>query len=161
MTGILLIILILLVILDLILKRKKSQPCKKKDVNSSQPEDYSEAYQARYLLTQNEWHEYKKLKEYADQKNLQICPKVRLLDLVEPRSGDRYMSRLGKIQSKHVDFVITDQNLRVKAILELDDGSHDTESRKERDLFVDQVLTSVGYRVIHTRSICEDTLTKL
>lgn len=120
--------------------------------------DYAKAYQAKYLLTKNEWYEYKKLKQYAAEKQLQVCPKVRLLDLIEPKQGKGYMSALGKIQSKHVDFVITDPDLRIKAILELDDNSHNTADRKERDQFVDMILSSVGYKVIHTRSITEETL---
>ena len=120
--------------------------------------DYSKSYQAKYLLTMNEYQEYKKLAEYADAKGLRICPKVRLLDLVEPRRGEGYMSLLGKVQAKHVDFVITDKNLHVQAILELDDNSHDRPERQERDHFVDEILTSVGYKVIRTRSITEDTL---
>ena len=118
-------------------------------------------YQAKYLLTKNEWYEYKKLKEYAAAYQLQVCPKVRLLDIVEPRKGDNYMSYLGKIKSKHVDFLICDQNLHIKAILELDDGSHDTADRKARDTLVDEILQEVGYTVIHTRSITEATLQPL
>jgi very-short-patch-repair endonuclease len=88
-------------------------------------------------------------------------PKVRLLDLIEPRRGEGFMSALGKIQSKHVDFVICDQNLYIKAIVELDDKSHDQPDRQERDRFVDDVLTSVGYTVIRTRAVTEDTLLPL
>lgn len=121
--------------------------------------DYKGHYQAKYLLTRNEWYEYKKLKQYAAIHDLQICPKVRLLDIVEPRRGDpNYMSYIGKIKSKHVDFVICDQDLHIKGIVELDDNSHDRTDRKERDAFVDGVLTDVGYKVIHTRSVTETTL---
>lgn len=120
--------------------------------------DYSQSYQSKYLLTKNEWHEYKKLRDFAEAKNLRVCPKVRLLDLVEPRRGEGYMSLLGKVQSKHVDFVITDKDLRIKAIVELDDNSHNRPDRVERDNFVDDVLTSVGYKVIRARSITEKTL---
>ena len=81
-----------------------------------------------------------------------------MLDLVEPRRGEGYMSLLGKIQSKHVDFVITDKDARIKAIVELDDNSHNKPDRMERDNFVDEVLISVGYKVIRTRGITEDTL---
>jgi len=123
--------------------------------------DYSSSYQAKYLLTRNEWYEFKKLKQLADTKGLMICPKVRLLDIIEPRKGDNYRSLMGKIQSKHVDFVICDQDLHIKAILELDDGSHDRKDRQDRDQFVDQILTSVGYKVIHTRSVTEQTLADL
>lgn len=120
--------------------------------------DYSQSYQSKYLLTKNEWHEYKKLRDYAEAKQMRVCPKVRLLDLVEPRRGEGYMSLLGKIQSKHVDFVITDKDLRIKAIIELDDNSHNRPDRIDRDNFVDEVLTSVGYKVIRTRSITEETI---
>lgn len=160
------------IILILVYKFTTSEPHKtpaKQEVKIDPPtnneikprHNYSNAYQKRYLLTKNEWYEYKKLKRYAAELNLQICPKVRLLDLVEPRRGEGYMSYLGKIQSKHVDFVLCDQDLRIKAILELDDNSHNQEDRKERDLFVDEVLQSVGYRVIRTRSITETTLDPL
>lgn len=120
--------------------------------------DYSKSYQPKHLLTKNEWYEYRKLRDFAETKGLRVCPKVRLLDLVEPRRGEGYMSLLGKIQSKHVDFVIADRDMHVKAILELDDNSHDRPDRQERDNFVNEVLTSVGYKVIRTRGVTEETL---
>lgn len=123
------------------------------------PFDYSKQYQPKYLLTKNEWFQYKKLKEIADIKNLIICPKVRLLDIIEPRHDcPHYKGALGKISSKHVDFVICDQNLHIKAIIELDDNSHDTEKGKEKDRFVNQALSNAGYNVIRTRYINNDTL---
>ena len=56
-----------------------------------------------------------------------------------------------------MDFVICDEKLNVLLILELDDSSHDTETRKQRDTFVDSVLTGSGYRILHVRSF-EDEL---
>lgn len=133
-----------------------------------EPEDQQEnteftgRYQKRYLLTKNEWYEYRKLKQLAENKGLQVCPKVRMLDLIEPRRGDpKYRTLFYKIQAKHVDFVICDQNLYVKAIVELDDNSHNQADRKERDDFVDTILKDVGYTVIRTRSITENTLSVL
>lgn len=135
---------------------------KEPEQTSENRPDYSKCYQAKYVLTRNEWYEYRKLKEYAEKMNLQVCPKVRLLDIIEPRRGaSNYMSLLGKVQSKHIDFLICDQNLHIKAILELDDNSHNSADRQERDHFVDEILTSVGYKVIRTRSITEDTLKPL
>ena len=126
----------------------------------AEPEaDYSQSYQAKYLLTKNEWYEYKKLKRFANEKDLQVCPKVRLLDLVEPRKGtEHYKSLFYKIQAKHVDFLICDQDLHIKAVVELDDNSHKKTDRQERDRFVDQVLTSCGFKVIRTRAVTEETL---
>ena len=68
------------------------------------------------------------------------------------------MSLLGKVQSKHVDFLVCDQNLHILGVLELDDNSHNETKRKERDEFVNQILQSVGYKVLHTRGITETTL---
>lgn len=146
----------------------KSEPPKPVPAEEPAPEetpaeepgiDYSQSYQSKYLLTKNEWHEYRKLKQYAQELGLQVCPKVRLLDIIEPRRGvQNYKSLFYKIQAKHVDFLLCDQNLYIKAIVELDDGSHDKTDRQERDRFVDQILTSVGYKVIRTRSVTEETL---
>ena len=130
----------------------------KKDNPEKEAGNYTNSYQAKYLLTRNEWYEYKKLKKLAAEHDLQVCPKVRLLDIIEPRKGDNYRSLMVKIQSKHVDFVICDQDLHIKGILELDDNSHNQTERQQRDLFVDGILTSVGYKVIRTRSITDNTL---
>ena len=123
---------------------------------------YLNKYQKKYLLTKNEWHEYKKLKQIADKKGLLICPKVRLLDIIEPRRGDpKFKTYLYKIQAKHIDFVICDQNLNIKALLELDDSSHNKAERQKRDEFIDLILEDVGYKIIRTYSITESTLEEI
>lgn len=121
--------------------------------------DFRNAYQAQQIFTKNEWQNYKKLRYIAEIKGYIICPKIRLLDIIKPRSGEKkYKTLLYKVQSKHVDFVICDQNMNIKAIIELDDSSHNRQDRMERDQFVDTILTSVGYKVIHTRCIDSDIL---
>lgn len=121
--------------------------------------DYRNSYQARQLFSKNEWENYKKLRDIAQIKGYIICPKVRLLDIIEPRSGaDHYKTLFYKVQAKHVDFVICDYNMHIKAIIELDDGSHERKDRQERDEFVNQILRSVDYKVIHTRYITNDIL---
>lgn len=121
--------------------------------------DYSACYQRKYLLTKNEWYAYKKLRPLAEARGLMICPKVRLLDILEPRKGEKdYKSLFWKVQAKHVDFLICDQDLHIKGVVELDDSSHDRQDRQERDEFVDQVLQSVGYKVVRTKAITDTTL---
>lgn len=121
--------------------------------------NYSSCYQPKYLLTKNEWYAYKKLQPLAASLGLVICPKVRLLDILEPRKGEKdYKSLFWKIQAKHVDFLVCDQDLHIKGVVELDDSSHDRKDRKDRDSFVDEILQSVGYKVVHTRNIDETTL---
>ena len=115
------------------------------------------AYQQKWLLTYNEKSAYKILRQICDKNNLHLMTKVRLLDIVEPiRRQYKYKTYLYKIQAKHVDFVICDEKLVARCIIELDDSSHDQEERMERDRFVDRVLESVGYQVLRTRNVTED-----
>ena len=153
------ILLAAFIVYTKIKEQKQVRESTPQEIPVATAQDYSKSYQKKYLLTRNEWHEYKKLQQYADIANLQICPKVRLLDIIEPRKGEsNYMALLGKVQSKHVDFLICDKDLHVLGVIELDDNSHDQQNRKDRDAFVDQILQSVGYKVVHTRGVTETTL---
>lgn len=127
----------------------------------SEHKDYTHHYQKKFLLTRNEYQAYKSLKIILDKYQMIVCPKVRLLDIIEPINGDHYKGALGKIQSKHVDFVICDKNLYVQGILELDDNSHNLPERQERDQFVDAALRNVGYKVIRVRYVTEETIKEL
>lgn len=114
-------------------------------------------YQPKWLFSYNEKDAYRQLKVITDKYGLYLFAKVRLLDLVEPvkSNNPKYKTYFYKVQAKHVDFVICNEKLVAKLIIELDDSSHDTENRQERDKFVDEVLTSTGYKIIHTRAINE------
>ena len=119
------------------------------------------AYKKRWLLPYNEKDAYKKLQSAAAEVGYTVFSKVRLLDLLEPVSGKNYRSYFYKVQAKHVDFVLLDEKLVARCIVELDDSSHDASDRKERDAFVDEVVTSVGYQVIHTRAITDETIAQI
>lgn len=117
------------------------------------------AYTPKWLFTYNEKDAYYKINKIAQKYNLKVFAKVRLLDLVTPvKSHQKFKTNLWKIQAKHVDFVLTTESLVAKYIIELDDNSHDTDDRKERDKFVDLVLTACGYKVLHTRGIKEEEI---
>lgn len=120
------------------------------------------AYQRNWLFTYNEKDAYQKLKLIAEKLGYTVFAKVRLLDLVEPIKGNKkYKAYFWKIQAKHVDFVLCDYKLVAKYIIELDDSSHDKKDRKERDNFVDEVVESVGYKIIHVRAITDDILNQI
>lgn len=159
-------IIVLLLIATIALKialmnLKKAKKIQNKNKAKHKTTDYSNSYQKKYLLTKNEYYEYKQLKTILDKYEMIICPKVRLLDIIEPLQGDNFKGALAKVQSKHVDFVICDKNLFIKGIIELDDNSHNAPDRIERDRFVDEILTNVGYKIIHVRSITEETIKEL
>lgn len=109
-------------------------------------------YHKKYLLTKNEYYFYKKLKEVTEPLNLQILAKIRLADLIEVNKGldsKQWGIYFGKIKAKHIDFAIAD-NMKVIALIELDDYTHSRSDRQERDIFVNDVLAQTGYTLIRT-----------
>ena len=147
---------IIIVVLVLMLQKKTAgatDPQEDKQLNND-AEYIKAAYQHKWMFTQNEKPAYFKLKEIADKHGLLLFAKVRLWDLVQPTSGHpKYKTNRYRIQAKHVDFVLCKSNLVAKY-------SHDTQKSKDRDLFVDTVLTSCGYKVLHTRTINEEEIEK-
>ena len=120
------------------------------------------AYQKKWLFSYNEKDAYKKLKNIIEQRGYTVFAKVRLFDLVEPiKDNPKYKTFLYKIQAKHVDFVLADEKLVARYIIELDDSSHNEAKGAERDQFVDTVLESTGYKVLHTKSIEEQQILNL
>ncbi|EGL55526.1 topoisomerase DNA binding C4 zinc finger domain protein [Methylophaga aminisulfidivorans MP] len=73
-----------------------------------------------------------------------ISSKVRLADIVtvkQTKSKSEWQKAFNKIQSKHVDFVLTDtKTADILCAIELDDSSHEKPARRLRDDFLDNVL---------------------
>lgn len=136
-----------------------SEP-KPEQVSTFTPEEsinYSKIYTPKWMFTMNEKPAYFKLKQIAEPLGYTVFAKVRLFDLVEPRyKGEKNNKWLWKIQAKHCDFVLVDRKLVARVVVELDDSSHDRDNRKARDEFVDAVLKSCGYKVIHTREVTDE-----
>ncbi len=106
-----------------------------------------------YLLTKAERSFYETLLTTL-QGSLIVFPKVRLLDLVWlPKGTEHVQSHRNTVQSKHVDFVLCDrQALKPLLVIELNDASHDSASRKERDQLVANVLAAAGIAMLTVRA---------
>lgn len=121
--------------------------------------EYKRAYQAKWMFTYNEKAAYKVIKRIADENGLIVFAKVRLLDIIEPiKNHPQYKTYFYKIQAKHVDFVLCNNKLVAKYIIEIDDRSHNNADRKARDSFVDTILEATGYKVIRSIGYEEETL---
>ncbi len=73
---------------------------------------------------------------------IQVCPKVRLCDLLDHR-GDRYA--FNRISQKHIDFVLVNSySWTPVAAIELDDKSHLSPSRQKRDSFINEAFQHAG-----------------
>lgn len=154
------VICLLLMLLRFIKKKSRNkrkyqyeEPLSNFDLSDNLP--IKGMYERNWILTQNEKVQYRRLKAIAEELGYTVFTKVRLLDLVEPKKGtQKYKTYFYKIQAKHIDFVLCDNvKLVAQVLIEIDDSSHDTPERMERDKFVDEVVQSVGYKIIHTRAI--------
>lgn len=141
-------------------------PKKSKTISIQKVEEQNKTieykYEPQHLMTTNEKIQFRKIQIWANKHNLLIFTKVRLLDLITPRRDQQnYKGALWKIQSKHVDFVICDQEIRVKCIIEINDRSHNQQDRIERDKFVLEVLQACGYKMLMTYNITDEQLDKI
>ncbi|MCU0613461.1 MAG: DUF2726 domain-containing protein [Desulfobacterales bacterium] len=84
--------------------------------------------------------------------NAAIFGKVRVADVVEPKSGLTRSTRqkaFNRISAKHFDFLLCDkEDLSVACAIELDDGSHNSKRRQERDEFLKGVCEAAGVPLI-------------
>ena len=64
-----------------------------------------------------------------------MCPKVRLEDFIYVTNKQELYKYRGYIKSRHIDFLICDNDLHIKFAIELDDKTHNTEKAKSTDEF--------------------------
>lgn len=159
---IILILIIVALVITLIENKKKFQAAAQASVEASElQEDKIEKlpYVKKNLMTKNEWAFYKQLKPIADKHNYSIICKTRVADLIDVQKGlskSEWQTAFNRINKKHIDFILCKpENLLPVLLIELDDNSHDTEKRKERDEFIEKVLNLTGYKLLRTRGTAE------
>ena len=75
-----------------------------------------------------------------------VFGKVRIADILKPsstKSRKKWHIAFNKISSKHFDYVLCNKDtLKVVAVIELDDKSHQTKKVMQRDIFVEAACKS-------------------
>lgn len=110
-------------------------------------------YRQKFLLTKTEYAFYKILEEKCTKNGLRICPKVRLEDFISVTGTKNIGKYRGYIKSRHVDFLICDKDLHIKAGLELDDSSHETRQAAQTDKFKNELFQSIGLPLFRIKTI--------
>lgn len=144
--DIIILAIIALIVFKINLKNKKTS---KEETDNKQSSQY---YKKTYFFTKNEFYFYRSLKEIACEMELEIFPKARLADVIEPKRNDKnWQTAFNKIKAKHIDFVLCEnKTFKPQLAIELDDKSHTNEKRIQRDQFVDEALKSANLPIIHT-----------
>lgn len=113
-------------------------------------------YTANKLLLTKAELSFAKVLEGSLNGNFRICPKVRMLDVFSLEKGisrSEYQAAFNKISRKHFDFVLVDPNTyEIHSAIELDDKSHGSEKRRERDSFVEDVCEKAGLKLFRFKA---------
>jgi hypothetical protein len=127
------VVLLLLALLTIALRRKPV------------PISPTSPFEARPLFTAAE-RSFLGVLDRAVAGQLRVFAKVRLIDVLKVRSGtarSEFVRAKNQIVAKHVDFVLcSPDDLRVVAVLELDDSSHDAPRARRRDGLVDEACAA-------------------
>lgn len=164
--GILVVIGIIVIILEVAsqsvrnkktnekLQQSKSLNADESDRTEEQEENITDteytSYKKKYLFTKNEFYFYKQLQKIAESKKLLPLAKVRLADFVEVNNKAEYMKYFAKIRSKHIDFLLLDnETLKIVVAIELDDNSHSN----EKDEFKNKLFEQINIPLIRCKGI--------
>ena len=157
------VVLILIGAVIMLSMQQSDKPAKENGngKNSSYNADLMPYRKNDFLLSKNEYACYKSLRIIADKYGFEIFSKVRFADLVSVDGSQTSQKKayFNKIKSKHIDFVLLDnKHMQPKLLIELDDNSHNTAKRAERDSFVDRVCQKCGLPILHTRTYVLENL---
>jgi hypothetical protein len=85
--------------------------------------------------------------------NIYIFGKVRVADVVTPKKGmsrSNWQKAFNRISGKHFDYLLCNKNdLSVLCAIELNDRSHKSETRKDRDVFLKGVCEVANLPLIY------------
>lgn len=108
------------------------------------------------VLTNNEFNSYKQLLNIiqGNYHDYNVFGSIRLIDLFYPidDENDKKLKEVKEfIINKQIDFaLISNRNNKVILLIELDDSSHLDFDRIQRDLYINILLCSKGYKLLRT-----------
>ncbi|APX09944.1 hypothetical protein BWP24_27455 (plasmid) [Vibrio campbellii] len=91
-----------------------------------------------YLCTKTENKFYQVLRDVLPPEYI-VHSQVSMMALVQPVN----FKDNSKTWAKRMDFVITDKNTKIMAVIELDDSSHRQQKRQERDIYVNNAFKNL------------------
>ena len=116
-------------------------------------------FRMKPVLTENETEFFGRLLDALP--NYHVFPQVAFRAILAPCSPSRsqnYLKEFNSIGSKHCDFLVCEKgSLKVVAIVELDDRTHD----RKKDMARDNITRSAGYNTIRFHSKNKPSLTEI
>ena len=106
------------------------------------------------LLTQSELHFLEILKQVIGDRYTIECqvPLSGIVTILDSSNNFTNYSDFNQIKAKTIDFVLYDKSYSPYVCIELDGSSHMRLDRIKRDIFINNLMKSVGLRIIHVYS---------
>lgn len=160
------LVLIIILIAILYIRRKKTNQKDKEEKKEEIKETKEEKEEVtlpykkkKYFFTKRELYFYKILKPIAEKYNLIIFSKTRVADILEVSQTDKRQIWLNKITSKHIDFLLCSNDVCTpKILIELDDSSHDSTERRQRDLFIEKAMETAEIPLLRFRDFTSEQI---
>lgn len=157
---IIVVVLVAYVVYTKFLEKKKGTPA---EIMAEPKKEQSYPYERKNLLTKTEYAFFKVLKVFCEQNHLLFCPKVRMEDFIAVTDKQNNTKYRGYIKSRHIDFMICDEQLHILCGIELDDKSHNTHKAQKTDSFKNRVFEQINVPLfrIPTSSNYQEELQKI
>lgn len=108
-------------------------------------------YTKKALLSKAEYNFFRAMQFYCP--GMIICPKVGLIDILDPPRGKEYMKYFGHLGKKHVDFLLVHpESMEIICAVELDDKSHQKDKAKQNDDFKNAAFKASGIPLIRIQA---------
>lgn len=103
------------------------------------------SYSVKSLMTKYESYFYDILVELKDELNIEIMPQVNLASIINKDTNNYYRNEL----FRNIDFgIFTKDYKKLLLLIEINDKTHNTKSRKSRDIKVDRIVNDAGIKLI-------------
>lgn len=114
------------------------------------------AYELKKIMTNWEISTLNEMINYAPKEWI-ICPQVRLADIltINYKTSKEKYTKLNKVASKSIDFVIVNESGLPVLAIECDDKSHNKKDRIKRDGFVNNIFETIGVKLIRVKPYTE------
>lgn len=104
------------------------------------------------IMTRNEQEFYRALLRAAGDR-YDVFAMVRIADLLSVEPTPKRINWQNRINCKHVDFVLCDiESQEALLAIEVDDRSHEQQSRQDRDYFVDRAFAAAGLGLLRIQA---------
>lgn len=102
-------------------------------------------YSIKNIMTNYEKYFYDVLVELEDELGIKIHPQVNLATILKKENNNYYINEL----FKNIDFGIFSKDYnKLYLLIEINDNTHNSKKRKNRDEKVDQILGNAGIKLI-------------